>query len=705
MRIIQEIGAKIFQEAKIGNVICLDEFSQLYSYCGGPWNGTHEDAAALICSTLHYSFLAGVDESSLTDRKERLDAMKIQVLGKEVKPAPLWLIQQYFRPEKAKRAREIRRCLDENVKCPWIDKIYLLNEEDYSSEFPKGSDTKIQQKIIGKRLTYDEVIRTIHEDVPEGVIVVFSNSDIYLEESIKLLWSIDMKDKFLSLLRWDVPETPGEKPKIFGPRDDSQDTWIVSSTSVKARKWKYEDLSFPFGKNGCDNAINVEMLKQKFLIGNPAYTIKTLHVHSSGLRTYNPQDVVDKAIFLHIAPTGLNDLYIKDKFDSQHILRKVAHKPFQRELRSVQEKEIRTFCAMLKRGEEYLFTHDSKNLFSEESNQVLDFKDCFLTHNGLPYGHHELFVGQSQLSQNLWSKTGLGGCQPCITCDLALAAPLTDSEKRSAEDFCLRYVSKVLQLRDIEGDFICPQNEHFLEVLRLFRWSRREVPILPSDPALGIYCKRAIVWECSDKNKLTVEDIAALRDGFRMAWHDMKPKSKKITIIEDGTVLDSNWIAELEEQVGETWDIHVIWPGRTSLERIVSLLSDTEVLIYANGEKVPKAWSWMWMLPEGAHTIEIQNEMDPQGDAIHMCGACELDSWLIIMRKGLRDPMVKDTVKNTIATLEKMFTVSSPKTQKPLVWLPRADMKGYFGHAGDSFREMVRMWGERGYCEIGRAHV
>ncbi len=698
MKIIQQVGAKAFQDAKIGNILCLDEFIHLYSYCGVAWNGSAEDAAALICATLHYSYLAGVDEKAIEHRKERFDAMNIRCLGLHAKPSPLWLIQQYYRPEKAKRAREIRRCLEENVRCPFIDKIVLLTEEDYSADYPKGSETKIQQKVVGKRLTYEMVIRTIYEDVPEGVIVVFANSDIYLGDTTQLLWSMNLDNKFLSLLRWDVPEDGGQA-KIFGPRDDSQDTWIVTSNSVKARKWNFSDLAFPFGKNGCDNAINVEMLRQKFLIGNPAYSIKTFHVHTSGYRTYNPQDIVDKPVFLHIAPTGLNDMFAKEKFEGKDILRKVDHKPFYRPLRSVQEKEIKTFCNMLKRGEEYEFSVDSKNLYTADQNQVLGLSDCFLTHNGLPYGHHELLIGQSKLAHDLWGKTGIGGCQPCVTSENGLAAPLTSKETQSAESFCLRYVSKILQVRDIDGDFICPQNEDFLEVLRMFRWPRREVPVLPSDQGMGIYCKKAIVWECSDQEKLTVEDIAALRDGFRMPWHDYKPTPKKMTIIEDGQILDTKWIAELEEQIGETWDIHVIWPGRTSLERIMNLLTTTEVLVYANGEKLLKAWSWMWMLPEGAHTIEIQNEMDPRGDAIHMAGACELDSWLLIMRKGLRDPMIKDTVKNTIATLEKMVS-STAKEEKPVIWIPRADIKGYFGHAGDSFREMARMWGEKEYCEV-----
>jgi hypothetical protein len=74
-----------------------------------------------------------------------------------------------------------------------------------------------------------------------------------------------MKDLFLSLLRYEE-DNDLSKAKLFGPRPDSQDTWVVYSNSVKSRTWNFDDLNFEFGKSGCDNAINVEMLKKKSLV-------------------------------------------------------------------------------------------------------------------------------------------------------------------------------------------------------------------------------------------------------------------------------------------------------------------------------------------------------------------------------------------------------------------------------------------------------
>jgi hypothetical protein len=155
--------------------------------------------------------------------------MKITSLG-FARPPALWLIQQFYKPEKPARRREINRCIVENLACPYIDKIYLLNEDDFFDQYPEDPKGKIQQRIIGKRLTYANVIKAIKDEVPADTIVVFANSDIFLEKTTRLLWSMNLEDKFLSLLRWDI-DTAG-KSTLFGPRDDSQDAWILWSSSV-----------------------------------------------------------------------------------------------------------------------------------------------------------------------------------------------------------------------------------------------------------------------------------------------------------------------------------------------------------------------------------------------------------------------------------------------------------------------------------------
>ena len=76
----------------------------------------------------------------------------------------------------------------------------------------------------------------------------------------------------------------GAAAKLFGPRADSQDTWIVSAAAVRkafADQGNWTPFEIPFGKAGCDNAITVEMLRKKFQVVNPALNLKTYHYHSS----------------------------------------------------------------------------------------------------------------------------------------------------------------------------------------------------------------------------------------------------------------------------------------------------------------------------------------------------------------------------------------------------------------------------------------
>jgi len=684
---------------QIGNILCLDEFLHLFPYIQKGWTGSPEDAAIILCMILHYSQIAGVSDAAIAVRASRLESMKIKSIGVGATPPALWLIQQFYMPEKLKRRREINRCLAKNVACPFIDKIVLLNEDNFFDQFPEDPTGKILQRVSGKRLTYDAVIRFIVDEVPANTIVAFANSDIFFEDSMRYIWSVDLKDRFLALLRWDVQED--ESPSVlFGPRDDSQDTWICWSTSIKERKWNWTDFQFPFGQGGCDNAIGMEMLRNKFLVINPAYTIKTQHVHASGVRTYDPLAIVEKSAFLYISPTGINDTFAKDKWTSDEKTTLVTHVPFDRPLKSLQETELKTFCSMIKRSDTYVYLTDSQNSYAPVSETILSLTDCFLTPTGFPYGHHELLIGPSRRANEVWSNTVIGGCQPVLEVECVVSAPLTAKETATPDAFCIGYLSKILQIRTTNSEFLCPKDDSFIDVLRLFRWPKREVPVLPQETELGIYCKKAIVWACTDETRVTAEDIRALRDNLNQPWSTTPVTKKKITIVEDGVLVDSKWITELEDVLGDSYDVNVIWPNRSSIERIHMLLRTTEVFIFGNSEKAKGLWSWMWLLPTAARVIEVQDEMDPQGDGLHMAGACSANHFLVIMRRGLRNYMITSSVKVVVETIETRALAGVTEPTLPIIWLPRMTIQGFFGHTGDSFREMARMWAERGYCQV-----
>ena len=205
------------------NVVCVDDITTQYPFLGHAWDNTLEDAIGLFAHLSRYNRI--MDTMVPQSRIETFQG-NIQVQHGAIPPT-VWLITQYFQHQDADRAKEIQTCLQKNVNCTDISRIVLLTERDYTKDYPKT--TKIQQVIIKKRLTYAHFLQFVKDRVPANTIVILANADMYMED-LTDLWKINLKSTMLSLLRWDVTE---DGPQLFGPRADSQDTWVILSDSVK----------------------------------------------------------------------------------------------------------------------------------------------------------------------------------------------------------------------------------------------------------------------------------------------------------------------------------------------------------------------------------------------------------------------------------------------------------------------------------------
>jgi hypothetical protein len=97
-------------------------------------------------------------------------------------------------------------------------------------------------------------------------------------------------------------------------------------------------------------------------------------------------------------------------------------------------------------------------------------------------------------------------------------------------------------------------------------------------------------------------------------------------------------------------------------------------------------------------------ETEISSDIIHLAGAADCKYILSLVRK---EP-VEFQRQNAILEFTKIWveyafpeTVAATVKEKPVVTLPAGKaLTGMFNHDGDRFREMVRLWGERGYCEV-----
>lgn len=700
------MGMDKLLELQMTNILCLDEMHDLYPFTGAAWDGTKEDAKALVALSVHVGRTFPVAAS---EERTRFCADRGLLLRSTVeKPQELWLVTQYYEPVKNKRKQEIDACLKKNTECSVVDRIVLLNEK--AMEQPL--DGKIREQVIGKRLTYADVIRWIYEEAPEDVLIAFANADIFLDDkSWRMLWSTDMttKPKFLALLRWDVAGTTSadiEAAKLFGPRADSQDTWVVSAKVVKSLKWDWSALNFPFGQGGCDNAITLEMFKQRFLVANPALTLRTYHYHASDVRTYDPRNIVDKPSYLYIQPTGLHDM--RPVMDWGKPTEEWKRSPFPRPIKGpLSVAQARTYCSMVKRSTEDKLVLEAAelNMCTPPPIPIYEMKDVFETREGLVYTYDSILVGKTKSSIQAWSDSQLSSMTASLSVDEALIAPLPNDVATDAGKFILAYMSKIFLMRERMpgGEFWCAKNRACMEAIKMFRWPNKEIPVLSRDENQQIWCKKALVWPYEDKlpDLVSKEEIEALRKNLGLGGWQAAVASKRLVLLVDDTWIREELDEYFEEKLSEFGiSTRVLWPGRTSLDICLEALQGAWGVVMSSRAMA----SWMWVLPLGAHVWEIQSEMEPNASLLHICAAAGLQYRLQIVAKGVPHKNEKETVLSKLADDMRQAVAPVLEKKDQILILP-ARRQGFYDHAGDSFREMAKLWGERGYVTVVEKYV
>lgn len=202
------------------------------------------------------------------------------------------LFLQFYIDKSPARQKEIEKCLKLNVNNPNIGKIFLLNEKIYSLKELGGIESpKLVQVNIEKRLTYTDFFKYARENEITGYLILV-NSDIFFDLAItNLLYSdIHASKKMFALLRY---EYINKKAKIFGPRYDSQDTWIFHSNYLLTQKQE-KMFNFQLGKPGCDNKMVYLMYLLGYEVINDPEFIRSFHLHTSNVRNYTRDDAVSQ---------------------------------------------------------------------------------------------------------------------------------------------------------------------------------------------------------------------------------------------------------------------------------------------------------------------------------------------------------------------------------------------------------------------------
>lgn len=130
-----------------------------------------------------------------------------------------------------------------------------------------------------KRATYLDFFNKINETTGNDDINIIANSDIYFKpEDLDLIEKNLNKNQCYALCRWDVIT---DREPLFLNRWDAQDSWCFRG---QVRPVRFSE--FYLGKPGCDNRIAYELKQAGYDVLNPSKTIRSYHLHNSGIRNY-----------------------------------------------------------------------------------------------------------------------------------------------------------------------------------------------------------------------------------------------------------------------------------------------------------------------------------------------------------------------------------------------------------------------------------
>lgn len=720
-------------------VLIYEDLFDSYPYLGEPIK-KGDLLEKIIISFAHILRMNRIVWSSTGDRDEMPFSLRMQYdswakcLAGVIKGIPAnsddscipqtWLFQQYFRHTSNRRSREIFTCLEKNVASPYIDNILLLNEKEYA-EIP--SSPKIQTILLNHRLTYFDVLTHARRLLPPGAFLIFSNSDIYFDDTLSHLWRISLLEKklFLALLRWE--DDKNAEPHIFGPRADSQDSWILSRDSLTFDITE-EEFGFPFGKAGCDNAISLIMLRKRFLVVNPAYSIKTYHIHSSNVRTYDPKDVLFRPHYLYVDPTAIQycsiekslDRYLCDN-DSVNMLwkKRLIGKSFTRVLNGVNDSAVQTACTMLERSEQpnYFFSPGSNNLWTPPpvSPPLYVFKNVFLTASGLVSSFSQIFVGKHRGWIQGWESAAQSSLTSCIHVPNLISFPYDEKLCKSLSKWVLTYLPHVYTLRNIikkSGlplpEFLVPHIPEIGSFLQDCSWKEiGNITVTPMMEDINYYANT--VWAvppADDGTFVTKEDIDVLRSLMPSSSEQFdKTKPVAVFCVEDDekSVLTREWAEETAERIlPKGWVIQYVSTTDSAPIRRKAFMSAS--WIFGSGAVL----DWLWYANPGTTVMEFMNDSSPIGDHIHLAGAAGL-RYVLGLIKNEPGPFQRQSALLDVGKAIQKYGFkeilqsvrSNPITEIPTIVIPAGKgLQGMWNHSGDRFREMIQIWGAKKYVNI-----
>jgi len=528
----------------MGNRLHLPTIHETFAHLP-KWDGTTQHAVTLLAELLGYRVVSGPEAR------------------------PLWLITQ------TNQTQEAQECLERNAENPLIDKIILLQETGMLPTRKRVAiSKKVEERSIGQRLTYAEVMRTILT-FPPDVLVVFANPTIFLDLGWKDLWTLNLENVCLALRRYELPASGNmDNPELVSSASPSaspsaslagsQDCWVIRAEDVQRHPNPAADLDFPLGTPAC-SVFALRMLQKKFVVVNPARSLITWHMGSKAVsETASP-------IHHHVHPTGLNERLPVLRINSK--------------------KEILSSCVQGPDAAGWLHRLSKKGIsrklgttpVTQDVPEVFVVNNCFETMTGLAFDSSKMYIGSSPGAQERWSADSLYPLLPTEEYEVGLVAPLP---VEGGLGF-LPYFAKLLLLKAFaqEGEavkYLCPAEAKGLAAL--FGLTNT----IDTGDKYIVY-KKAYCLPVAPTSKA---GIAALRAA--LGW---VPEVRLFNGYRSIVLMESN--APLEAALRRGYDVKVV--DDVPIEKMIAFLSGAWAVI------LTKSSAWVWLLPKGAHVLEVSS--------------------------------------------------------------------------------------------------
>jgi hypothetical protein len=725
LKAIKKLNSQGFDVSTLGNVICLEEFESMYPFLGQPWDGTLEDA--IMCATIifRYNRLIGLAPGHARIQKVTFSDLKLSVFETHDPPESLVLIQQLYKPTDKAREKELKKCLEMNLACDFIDQIILF-VESANLAIPADPQKKIKQIPLKTRLTYAHCIDTIQNLIGANSLVAFANADIYLNQTWRSIWSVNLADTLVALLRWEEGDA-SKPPELFGPRNDSQDTWLIHSNSVLSRTWNLSAFNIPFGKAGCDNAILVEFLRNKFKIVNPAMNIQTIHVHKSEFRTYEKTDIVDRPVYMFVEPTGIHELHPVLSWDGW-AGQPTPYEPLDRPLKATTQKHLAMFCSQMNRDPAFIWAAEGLNTYLPPVGQDRPIEitgGAFVSPSGLVYRHTDICVGTTDIQKGAWSDNRLSHLMASYGVESMMAFHLESAWLQEPALFTLHYLSKVIQQNKAtpNASFWCKKTNGLLAAIHLFKWEKAQGRLLEYSEQTQAFAKTVVGRSCHGTRPVKA-DVDAMRDAMDGKWIPEVDSARDTTVIVQDTY---HMNGDLVERLSKKFkSVKCIWCTDSATVWAQALSGATRVILSSSVKHIKyPSWAWLWLAPVGCKVLELQEEREPSDSLVHLAAASRLE-WTLLQyprstAEGFKKivekevgkwyietpetpevskisespgPQISVEVADTIPTIIQTEPLTAPLT---ILTPPRSMKYGFFGHKGDSFREMIDLWEEKGF--------